>query len=81
MNPSGSALFHLLAVPMLLHFADGGSPAETGDNWSIKLLDEAVHQGAHPSARDLLVVAAAALITETMRNVVDKGFLQNIIPW
>ena len=62
---------------MLLDFAHEGCPAETGDDWGLDLLDEAVRHGAHPSALD--PIAAAALITETMRKV-DEGFAR-IIPW
>jgi hypothetical protein len=62
---------------MLLDFAHDGCPAETGDDWNLDLLDEAVRHGAHPSALD--PIAAEALITETMRKV-DEGFAR-IIPW
>jgi hypothetical protein len=62
---------------MLLDYAHEGCPAETGDDWNLELLDEAVQHGAHPSARD--PIAAQALYTETMRKV-DEGFAR-IIPW
>ena len=76
MQPSGPALSHP-AAPMLLDFAHEGCPAKTGNDWSLELLDEAVQRGAHPSARD--PIAAAALISETMRKV-DEGFAR-ILPW
>ena len=76
MTPSGPALSHP-AAPMLLEYAHEGCPAETGPDWSLELLDEAVQHGAHPSARD--PVAAQALVTETMRKV-DEGFAR-IVSW
>jgi hypothetical protein len=62
---------------MLLDFAHEGCPAETGPDWHLGLLDEAVRRGAHPSAQES--VAAEALHKETMEKV-TKGFAR-IIPW
>jgi hypothetical protein len=76
MYPSGPAVSHP-AAPMLLEFAHTGCAAETGLDWHIDLLDEAVRRGAHPSAKEGL--AADALYQETMDKV-KQGFAR-IIPW
>jgi hypothetical protein len=76
MCPAGPALAHP-AAPLLLDYAHEGCPADTGPNWDLDLLDEAVRHGAHPSAKEPLT--AEALLTETMRKV-DEGFAQ-LIPW
>jgi hypothetical protein len=76
MCPSGPALSHP-AASMLLDFAYDGCPAETGADWTLELLDEAVRHGSHPSAQE--PEAAEALLAETRRKV-SEGFAR-IIPW
>ena len=75
MSPSGPALSHP-AAPILHDYAHSGCPAETGSDWQIDLLDEAVRRGAHPSAQE--ATAAQALLPETMDKD-DKGFA-HIVP-
>jgi hypothetical protein len=62
---------------MLLDFAHDGCPAETGTDWHLDLLDEAVRRGAHPSAKE--GIAAEALHKETMDKVA-QGFAR-LVPW
>ena len=65
------------AAPMLLEYAHVGCPAETGEQWTLDLLENAVQHGAHPSAQD--PIAAQALLTETLKKV-KEGFA-TIVPW
>ena len=76
MAPTGPALKHP-AAESLLEYATTGCPVNCGDDWTLEHLDEAVANGAHPSART--PEAAAALHQETMEQV-ESGFAR-LIPW
>ena len=49
MHPSGLALHHP-AADRLLQYATKGCPAETGQDWTMDMIQAAIDQGPHKSA-------------------------------
>jgi hypothetical protein len=72
----GLALQHPAAAK-LLEYSTKGCPVNSGEPWTLAMLEAAILRGAHPSARGQ--IASRALHTETLQKV-KEGHARLMIP-